>query len=137
MSANGANRRRRVGERGKSVCAVLRSREGGEREASFEAKYYALLERVAEMGMVAIEGLTEKQRYALEVILYLRQKHGDLKVSSTSLYTLKPEVMREGMDYLNTILGNNIRRKDIVHEVFRGPRDRRRPGLETFVIDIP
>jgi hypothetical protein len=136
MNRDGADR---LGKREAemTVCAAPRSREASDRDPDFRAKYYALLERVAELGMVAIGGLTERQRYALEVVSFLREKHGGLKISSTSLYTLKKELKWEGMDYLNTILGNNPRRKDIVHEVFREPRMRRRPGLEEFTGEIP
>jgi hypothetical protein len=93
----------------------------------FRQKYFDLLEIMKEMGLMAYEMLNENQRLRLMVLQYLKREYGDIKVTPLSLHTLKPEVRNAGMAFLYTYLGGDPRAKDIVHEVFRSPRNRRRP----------
>jgi RNase P/RNase MRP subunit p30 len=130
----GAKRvRQGAGEEVKSPCAASCPLGPQECEAEeWKRKYEALNERVQEAGFFAYGMLNEKQKYGLMVVQYLREKHDNLKVSPGSLNALKPAVKREAMDYLNTVLGGNRRRKDIVHEVFRTARRRHRDCLDVY-----
>jgi hypothetical protein len=92
----------------------------------FRQKYFDLLEIMKETGLLAYDMLNENQRLRLIVVQYLKKEYGEIKVTPLSLHTLKPEVRNAGMAFLYTHLGGDPRAKDIVHEVFRSPRNRRR-----------
>ncbi len=100
-------------------------------------RYEGLRERILEVGFMAFDMLDEKQKYKLVVMEFLRDKYGDLKVSTLSLHSLKPEVKRNAMDYLYAVLQGNPRRKNIVHEVFRTARKRRRDCFNDYGSEIP
>jgi hypothetical protein len=115
--------RKAVGEVVKASCAGSCLQGQGKGEAQYwRQKYEALRDRMLEVGFTAFDMLDDKQKYRLVVMQYLRDSHGELKISTESLHTLKPEVKREAMDFLYAVLRGNLRRKDIVHEVFREPR---------------
>lgn len=134
MTVNGARRGRKERREGTRIPRAASFPQcNGECEAEYwRRKYEGLRDRMLEVGFTAIDMLDEKQKYGLVVMQYLREKHGELKVSTESLNTLKPEVKREAMDYLYAVLGGDPRRKDIVHEVFRTARQRRQDCFKDY-----
>ena len=132
MSNNGAKKRRlATGEGKKSPCT------GDCQAAMWKDRYERLRDRTLELGLIAVELLNEKQKYSLVVMQFIRDNYGDLKVGPESLSALKPEVKRAAKDFLYAVLQGNLRRKDIVNEVFREPRKPRGGYSEEYRIEYP
>ena len=115
-----------------SVAKENASRSDMNTETTWKNKYEELRDRMTELGLMAFEGLSKPERYRLLVTEWIRDNHGDVKVTPNTLHSLKPEIRRKAMDRLYLTLGQNPKAKETVHDVFRRPRRRKERRQEYF-----
>lgn len=109
---------------------VITNEQGG--KSTWKKKYEELRDRMADLGLMEFEALSKPERYRLLVTEWIRENHGDVKVTPNSLHTLKPKIKRKAMDRLYLTLGQNPKAKETVHDVFRKPRRRKKRRQEYF-----
>ena len=72
------------------------------------------------------ELLSGVKKLKLTTLKYLRTESPGLKVDANNLHTLAKPLKQKGRDFLNLILGENPKKKEMIDEVFRKPKKSRR-----------
>jgi len=86
------------------------------------------------LGFEALTSTKPLEKERLMVMSYLRDKHGNIKVSSRTLYTLSDKIKTEARDWLMEKLGNNPKSVDICKNVFKMHRKKARRNEDEYSV---